>query len=99
MYLHATLELSYAGVGPFLAMAPKLKAIVEADGWKLEQALLLQNGRLNTVIHIWRLRDMNHYQETLAKLPTHPQFAEIWQTLCEAVVKETVVFAEATPYA
>lgn len=99
MYMHATLKLSYAGVVEFLAMAPKLKAIVEADGWKLVQALLLQNGRLNTVIHKWQMRDMNHYKETVDKLRTHPQFADIWQTLCNAVDEEIVVFGEATAYA
>jgi hypothetical protein len=99
VYLHATLKLSYAGVGKFLAMAPRLKALVEADGWVLVNALLLQTGRFNTVIHIWRVRDMNHYHETIEKLKRHPDFDYIIGVLAESVVEETLAFAERTAYA
>lgn len=99
MYLHATLKLSYAGIGKFLHMAPRLKALVEADGWVMVNALLLQTGRFNTVIHIWRVRDMNHYVETIKKLRLHPDFEQIAAVLAESVVEETLAFAEPTAYA
>ena len=98
MFLHATLELSYAGVPKFLAISPRLKAIVEAEGWTLVNGLLFQTGRLNTVVHVWRLRDMNHYHEVVAKLRAHPEFPEIYRVLCEAVVDEQLAFAESVPY-
>lgn len=99
MYLHATLELSYAGLPKFLAVAPTLKQIVEQEGWVLVTALIQQTGRFNTVIHIWRIRDANHYSEVLAKLRAHPKFTQIYAVLCEAVDEERLVFALPTDYA
>jgi hypothetical protein len=99
MYLHATLELSYAGLPKFLAMAPTLRRILEQEGWVLVNALVQVTGRLNTVIHIWRLRDANHYSEVVAKLRAHPDFPEIHRVLCEAVDEERLLFATAADYA
>ncbi|MFA5632722.1 MAG: hypothetical protein WC997_14525 [Porticoccaceae bacterium] len=98
MYVHATLELNYAGVGDFLAMAPKLKGLCEEEGWKMVLGLLQQTGRFNTVIHIWKVRDMNHYHEVVQKLYSHPEIGGIFAVLAKAVEKETVVFADTTPY-
>ena len=98
MYLHATLKLSYAGMGKFLAMAPRLKAAVESEGWVLVNGLIFQTGRFNTVVHIWKVRDMNHYYETIQKLQQRAEFGEIYAVLCESVVEETLALAEAVPY-
>jgi len=98
MYMLATLKLSYAGVGTFLAIAPKVKAIAEQEGWVLVKALISQTSRLNTITHLWEIRDMNHYHEVLGKLQTHPDFAEILAALAASVEEETISFGVETPY-
>lgn len=98
MYVHATLELSYGGVTQFLAIAPRVKALVEAKGVKMVQGLLFTTGRLNTVVHIWKARDMNHWHDTISSLQTHPDFPEIWAALSASVVDEKLAFAVAAPH-
>lgn len=98
MYMIATLKLSYAGVGKFLEIAPKVKAIAEQEGWVLVKALLSQTSRLNTVTHVWKIKDMNHYQEVLVKLQAHDDFPEILAVLAESVDEETIAFADETHY-
>ncbi|MFA5523790.1 MAG: NIPSNAP family protein [Tissierellales bacterium] len=98
MYMLATLKLSYAGVGTFLAIAPKVKAIVEKEGWVLEKALISQASRLNTVTHLWKIRDMNHYHEGLEKIQVHPDFPEILAALSASVDEEIISFGVDTPY-
>jgi hypothetical protein len=98
MYVHATLELSYGGVNKFLAIAPRVKALMEAQGVKMVQGMIFTVGRLNTVVHIWKMRDMNHWNEALGALQKHPDFPEIWAALSESVVDEKLAFAVAAPH-
>ncbi|MET0546000.1 MAG: NIPSNAP family protein [Caulobacterales bacterium] len=99
MYLHATLEVSYEGAMDFMAVAPKVRALMEANGVKMLYALMQDTGRLNTFVHIWKLRDANHYYEAVNALKAHESFPEIFAGLGKSVVNETLVFASDAPYA
>lgn len=99
LYVHAELELSYAGLPKFMAAAPVLREAAESHGWVLENALVASTGRLNTVIHLWRVRDTVHYFEVLEKLAAHPRIGEIYAALCDSVVNETIRFLAPTAYA
>ena len=61
--------------------------------------LMFQTGRLNTLVHIWSIRDMNHFSEGIAGLKKPPDFPELFPILCESVVDERVSFAEDASYA
>jgi hypothetical protein len=99
MYTHVTVEVAYGRFEKFFQVMPRVKAIVERAGWTLKEALVQQNGQLFTVIHIWILRDMNHYAEGVAALNAHPDFPELTDQLASVVNKETIVFAVDAPYA
>lgn len=98
IYTHVTVELAYGRLAEFLETMPRIVAIVEQSGWKLHEALIQANGRLFTVIHIWKLRDMNHYGEGVALLAAHPDFPELMAAMSAVTQRETIVFAEAAPY-
>lgn len=99
MYLIATLELSYSGVQTFFEIAPLVRSLMEKRGCKMLHAMLQDTGRLNTIVHIWELRDANQYFEAVTSLKTDPAFAEILAALSRSVVDERLVFAQETPYA
>jgi hypothetical protein len=99
MYLIARLELSYAGVMEFMAIAPKVRDKMEALGCKLLHAMLMDIDRLNTVLHIWDIPDANTYFAAVNALKADPDFPEIVGALANAVVNETLSFASDTPYA
>jgi len=98
MFTHVTIELKYAGLPALFETMPKVQAIVESVGWELSQALCFMNGRINTVVHIWKLRDMNHYAEGIERLTTHPDFPALSAALAEIVDNEVIVFAQPAPY-
>jgi len=98
MYTHVTVKLKYGQLGAFFEMMPKVKAIVEDAGWKMLDAYYFLNGRINTMVHIWEMRDMNHYMEGVALLSAHPDFPALNAALGEACDEETIVFAEKAPY-
>lgn len=99
MYLIATLELSYGGVADFLRIAPLVREAMESRGCKMLNAMMQGVGRLNTIVHLWDIPSANHYFEAVEGLKADPRFPEIIQALANAVVNETLVFAEDTPYA
>ena len=98
MYTHVTIVLKYGQLPLFLETMPKVQAIVEAIGWVLKEALLQVSGRLFTVIHVWQLRDMNHYAEGLTVLAGHPDFPTLGEALGRIVESETITFAQPLPY-
>jgi hypothetical protein len=99
MYTHVTIQVAYGRLTPFLETMPKVQAIVEQAGWVLKQALIQQNGRLFTVIHVWKLRDMNNYAEGIGLLLGHPDYPALIEVLSGVVESETIVFAVDAPYA
>lgn len=99
LYVLAELELSYAGLPTFMAAAPILREAAEAQGWVLENALVTATGRVNTVIHLWQIRDSAHYFEVIEQLAAHPRIGEIYAALCAAVVNETIRFLSPAAYA
>ena len=99
MYTHVTVELKYGQTERFAAaMAEVVKVATEKCGWELREALFQLDGRLHTVRHIWKLRDLNHYAEGIAVLTAQPEFPALAAALAETIDRETICFAVAAPY-
>ncbi|MFT4052921.1 MAG: NIPSNAP family protein [Novosphingobium sp.] len=99
MYLIARLELSYAGVMDFLAIAPKVREKMEARGCRMLHAMMMDIDRLNTILHIWDVPDADTYFAAVNALKADPEFPEIIGALARSVVNETLSFASDAPYA
>jgi len=99
MYTHVTVEIRYGMTAQFMEAMAKIVAIVTAQcGWELREALMQVDGRLHTIRHIWKMRDMNHYLEGAAFLQAHPDFPAISEQLSAVVDQEHIAFAVPTPY-
>ena len=98
VYLIATIEVKASLFGPFTEAVGVLQAIVESAGWKLASAHVLRTGQLNTVINVWELNDHNHMTAGFDAVGTDPRAAGIQGVLGEAVIKETLTFADAISY-
>lgn len=99
MYTHVTVELRYGVTAEFTETMAKIVAIVTREcGWELREALMQLDGRLHTVRHIWKMRDMNHYLEGAMHLQAHPDFPAIAEKLNALVDQEHIAFAVPTPY-
>lgn len=92
IYMQSTIELKAGGVERFSETMVELVAIVEAEGWRLVNAIMQVSGRLHTGIDLWQLDDLDHYQRGLAALRGHARFAQIAAILGETIERETVVF-------
>lgn len=98
MLMHVTMSLKYGALPKLFETMPKVKAIAESAGWEMKDALYFLNGKINTVVHIWQLRDMNHYLEGVQILSSHPEFPVLSAELAEIFIEETIVFAGHMPY-
>jgi hypothetical protein len=99
VYLHVTLEIHAASLPRFLdAMEKTAVPILEGEGWRLAGAFVQRSGRLGNVIDLWELDDFQHYDRALKVLGADAAFPAFKQMLDEAVISETVVFADALPY-
>lgn len=99
IYVIARLELSYAGIAEFMAVAPKVREKMEAGGCRMLHAMVQQMERLNTIVHIWEVPDANTWLNAVDALSQDPDFAEIIAALGRSVVNETLTFATDAPYA
>lgn len=100
MYTHVTVELRYGMTPQFAEAMARIVAIVTTEcGWELREALMQVDGRLHTVRHIWKMRDMNHYLEGASILQQHPDFPAIAEQLNATVDAEHIAFAVPAPYA
>lgn len=98
IFLQATLEIDGAGYERFFRTMAEWVPIIEAGGWKLNAAFMHRTGRLNTVIDIWELEDMNHMDRGFMALMAHPRFPEFKKVLDETVRSETLVFLQKFSY-
>ena len=98
MFMHVTMDLKYGALPKLFETMPKVKAIVEKAGWELCDALYFVNGKINSAVHIWKLRDMNHYMEGVELLTTHPDFPALSASLAEIFNSEAIAFAQHAPY-
>lgn len=99
IYLQATLEIEAAGYERFVDIMGEAVPIIEAAGWKLSSAYMHRTGRLNTVIDLWELEDLNHMDRGLQELMAHTRFPAIKKVLDETVRNETLVFLQKLSYA
>ena len=98
VYLHVTLELHAAKQATFYQAMEEIVPIIEKAGWKLRGAFAQRTGRLHSVIDLWELDDYNHYDRALKTLMAHQRFPQLSGMLAEAIVSETVVFADKASY-
>jgi quinol monooxygenase YgiN len=99
VFVHVTLELRGEYVESFMtAMKEIAVPYLESKGWKLYAAFLQSTGRLNTVIDIWEIEDMNHYQSALGAFFTSDVFPKFKPLLDQAVINETIVLADKASY-
>lgn len=99
VYLHVTLEIHAAQLARFVdGMARTATPYLESAGWRLKGAYIQRSGRLGNVIDIWELEDFQHYDRALAAFAADPAFPAFKAMLDEAVISETVVFADPAPY-
>lgn len=56
------------------------------------------SGRLNTIIDIWQLDDLNHYDRGLQSLIAHPDYPVIAAAIALSVERETIVFMNGASY-
>ncbi len=98
VYLQATLELDYETLPVFLNIVPDMKRIAESAGWEMIAGLVTKIGRANTVIHLWKLPDMNAFDTGIQAMAASPEAGRIYQELCKSGAKETLIFADAAPY-
>lgn len=89
--MQSTLELRGGDTTRFRETMKLVVAIVEGEGWLLLTAIEQLTGRLHTAIDIWRLPNLDAYTRGLAALRGHPRFAEIGESLADAIEHETVV--------
>jgi hypothetical protein len=100
MYTHVTVELRYGVTAEFSETMAKIVAIVTKEcGWELRDALVQLDGRLHTVRHIWKMRDMNHYLEGASHLQAHLDFPALAERLNALIDAEHIAFAMPTAYA
>jgi len=99
VYLHVTIEVTSAGFESFLAAMPQAVELLERRaGWRLIGAYMQQTGRLYTVIDLWELQDMNHYDSGFKQLAAAEFFPAFKAVIDQTVRNETIVFAEKAPY-
>ncbi|HJP67276.1 MAG TPA: NIPSNAP family protein [Sphingomicrobium sp.] len=99
MFADVTIELRYGALADFIETMSRVAAVVTDAGWELREALVYQSGRLFTVRHVWKLRDLNHYQEGRDALRRSGEFPAISELLSQVIERETIVFATSAPYA
>jgi hypothetical protein len=98
VYLIANIQVRPASFAKFTAVMSKIVAIAEAAGWKLASAYVTRVGQLSTVIDVWELDDFNHMNLGMQALATHPDFPSIQAVLQDAVIQETLSFADKLVY-
>jgi len=98
VFLQATLELDYQTLPIFLSIAPTMKAEAEAAGWTMLAAMTTKIGKMNTVVHLWKLADMNAFDVGIAAMASSPHSAKIYEEICKSGAKETLAFLDATSY-
>lgn len=99
VYLHVTIEVASGAFEKFLAAMPQAVEFLEGQaGWRLLGAYMQQTGRLYTIIDLWELQDMNHYDRGFKQLTGAAFFPAFKAVVDEAVLKETIVLAERAPY-
>jgi hypothetical protein len=98
-YLIANIEVKLSEMPRFVETLGKMRAILTAAGWRLEGSYSLRSGLAGTVINIWELKDLEQLDVGFGALAMSPEWPEIQAALAEVVIRETVNFADALPYA
>ncbi len=98
VYLHATIELKPDGVSAFNDVMARFAPLLEAEGWRLEGAYHQKTGKLRTVIDIWKLESLDHFDRALKAVAMKPEIIDIKAALDAVVLSETLVFMDAAPF-
>lgn len=95
VYLQAVIRSQPGQFAPLLELiTSELVPIMEAAGWKLHLCLTGKTGPINTIIDIWELEEMEHFQRAYAQFMRHPSFPAIRARLDQMVAEETLTFCD-----
>ena len=94
VYLHATIEAHPAQLRRLYATLGEMKRILAGAGWGMVGCFAHKTGRANTVLDIWELGDMNHYDVGIQALTAHARFPAIAEVLGAAIISESLVFTQ-----
>jgi len=87
-----------SGAAALVLLEEKKDDLVKLVG-QLREALAQNSGRLFTVRHVWKIKDLSHYQAGVDALVQHADFPALAEQLAKVVETETIHFASAMPYA
>lgn len=98
VYLQATLELDYETLPIFMGIVPNMKRTAESAGWEMIAGLVTKIGRANTIVHLWKLPNMDAFDAGIKAMAEAADGAHIYQEICRSGAKETLTFLDAAPY-
>jgi len=98
VFMIAQIEVRSGAMAKFTAAVGEIIPIVEAAGWKLVAAYAFRTGKLGTVIDVWEMADHNQLNAGFAAIAASPRAPEIQAALQDAVIQETLSFADALIY-
>ncbi len=95
VHLHAVIRTRPGKLMPMLALLKEeLIPIMESGGWKLIGCYTGKTGPINTIIDLWELDDMEHFQRAYAVFTGHENFPSIRERLDQYVIEETLTFCD-----
>ena len=97
-YLLASLKVKYGQQHKFNEVMRHLKPALEREGWKLIGAHQNTIGRLNSVVDLWEVSDLNAVTETLARVGRDKEFGEWAAQLPNLVDEEVLQLMSKLPY-
>jgi hypothetical protein len=98
VHLIARIEIRSGQTGRFMQAMPEVAAAAVEAGWKLDGSYMQRTGRVNTLVNVWELEDYGHLDRGWAAMADNPRFQAVAAILGEAVVNETLTFADKLSY-
>ncbi|WP_197277120.1 NIPSNAP family protein [Sphingomonas profundi] len=96
IYLKAEIEIRPGHVPQMLELLTKriFPIMGGPGGWHMLGCFVQRTGRLNTIVDLWGLEDMGHFDRAYAIFREHPDYPAIRVELDSHVEKETLVFMD-----
>jgi hypothetical protein len=97
-YLIAHIDVRLSEMGRFVETVGIMKEILTAAGWRMVGGFNQRTGLAGQVINIWELADFDQLDVGFGALAMDLRWPQIQAVLAEAVIRETVDFADALNY-
>lgn len=95
VYLLANLRIVPGKMQPMLALLKDgLVPALERQGWKLAGCFTTLSGARNTIVDLWELDDLDHFQRGYQGFIDDPQFASIKAGIDAYVAEEVLTFLD-----